>query len=381
MPKKRFLILTSDSGFGHRSAANSVAKALSEAHPLEVIIRIVNPVKEKQTPVYLRQTERDYDRNVLRNQRFYRFTYEISNSRSISSLVEGTLILSLYQSLRRIYLETCPDVILNTAPLFNAPMGAVLDNLHSAAPLYTVVTDLADVHTMWFNHSPDKFFVGTEAVREKALACGIREENIILSGIPVDPALGASRNTKSNLRISLGLQPDLTTLLFVGSPRVNGMINHIRVLEQASFPFQVVAIAGGNQELYADLKQHSWNFPMHVEDFVQNMHTWLECADIQVTKAGGLILSEGLAAGLPIIIIDHLPGQETGNVEFVTGNQAGVYAYSPQEFLSIVQYWGSSDRNILHQIAGNAARIGFPGSARNITDELWKATSRRNPAS
>ena len=42
-----------------------------------------------------------------------------------------------------------------------------------------------------------------------------------------------------------------------------------------------------------------------------------------LTKAGGLITSESLAAGLPMLLCDVLPGQEEGNAKVVEDGGAG----------------------------------------------------------
>jgi len=62
--KKRFLILTSDSGFGHRSAARSVQKALEAIAPEQVDILIINPILETDMPKLWQQMETGYDSRV-----------------------------------------------------------------------------------------------------------------------------------------------------------------------------------------------------------------------------------------------------------------------------------------------------------------------------
>jgi UDP-N-acetylglucosamine:LPS N-acetylglucosamine transferase len=372
--RKRFLILTSDTGLGHRSAANSVFRALQETHPFEVDATIVNPIFDQPSPAFLRKTQRDYDRNVIHNPEFYRFTYEISDSRYVASLVEGTMVLALFKSLQTIFTETRPDVILNTNLLFNAPMGSVLKACHADIPMYTVVTDLADVHSLWFNGLPDGYFVASESVKNKAIACGIPESKIIVTGIPVDPSLDPSRHNKKKERAALGLDPELPVFLFVGSPRVTGMMDYLRPLEKSNLKFQVAAIAGGNQSLFDDLSGREWGFPIQIRNFANNMPDWLACSDVLVTKAGGLILSEGLAAGLPVILFDRLPGQEDGNVAYLLDNKAGVCLEDPARMLSVVESWMADGGFLRRQLAVNAAKAGFPRSALEIAEILWSAS-------
>lgn len=373
--KQRFLILTNDAGFGHRSAANSIAKALSLKHPQEVVISVVNPIFEQPVSPFLMKTELNYDKMVSNYPAWYRFTYEISDSRSASILVESSLKLALQKNIRKIIEQFQPDCILNTNQLFNAPTGAALNSFKVKPPFFTVVTDLADVHSMWFNSTPDLFFVASEAVKSKAILSGIPAKNVIITGIPVDPVYCLNRTSKYDLRCSMGLDPNLTTLLIVGSQRVKRIYSHLKALEKVRYPFQVVVITGGDNALFAKLEKRHWRFPIQVKNYVTNIPDWMFCADVLITKAGGLILSEGLAAGLPIILINSLPGQEEGNVRFILDNQAGIKAGTPAELISIINSWLSGDQRNLNAIKNNSCQLGRPSAAISIAESLWQAAA------
>ena len=51
----------------------------------------------------------------------------------------------------------------------------------------------------------------------------------------------------------------------------------------------------------------------------------MSVADLVITKPGGLTTTESLASGLPLIVIDPLPGQEEENAKFVEKNGAGIW--------------------------------------------------------
>lgn len=377
--QKRILILTSDSGFGHRSAANSVVKALEMQHPQETQTVVINPIIDQPSPLLLKKTELNYDQTVCKSPGFYRLSYEISNSRPASAIVESTLTIALYRNMQQIITEFQPDCILNTNLMFNAPTGAVKNLLKLSIPFHTVVTDLADVHSMWFNSNPDCFFVASEWVKTKAMSDGIAPEKIVISGIPVDPYFSTGPFDKARLRVSKDLDPDLTTILVVGSRRVNGILENLSALEKSDQPFQVIVIAGGDNQLYNDLAGRKWKFPILVKNFVNDIPQWMACADILVTKAGGLIISEGLAAGLPIVMIDNLPGQEEGNVRFVVEHQAGAMVENPMELLSLVESLMNDHRALLRLYTANSQKIGRPRSALEIAETLWQASSVRIP--
>lgn len=378
--KKKFLILTSDYGFGHRSAANAIAKAMQLQHPQDSTTVIVNPMTDEPAPPLLKKSEQDYDRLVTKKPDFYRFTYEISDSRPTSEFLNNTMTLALFHNVKQIIQKVQPNAILSTHEMFGRSAGVVIETMERRLPIYTVVTDLADVHTCWFNNHSDKFFVASDIVQANAIACGIDPQKIVISGIPVNPRFAAPHAEKPELRLKLGLDPQLPTLLFVGSRRVNRIAAHLEALESLEMPFQVVVIAGGNQELFHRTIRRRWSFPItQIHNYVTDMTDYMLCADLLVTKPGGLIVSEGLAAGLPIFLIDHLPGQEEGNVRFLLGHHAGAIATSPEVLARLVQVWFSQKPEIRQTVAANARRCGHPDAALVVADALWHADEVQAP--
>lgn len=375
--KRTFLILTSDSGFGHRSSANAIAKAIMLRHPNEAITQVVNPIFRQSVATFLRKAELNYDQTVKDYPSWYRFFYEISDKRSVSSIVENTLSMVLQRSIQDLIDGMRPSAIISTNQMFNAPVGNLLEKCKEEIPFHTVITDLADVHAMWFNNAPDRFFVASELVKAKAIASGIEPGRIVISGIPVDPLFGLTRESGSTMRSKLGLDPQMTTLLVVGSPRVSGIFEHLQMLETVRHVFQVVVIAGGNNDLYDCVQQREWSFPIHVENYVNNIPEWMLASDVLITKAGGAILSEGMAAGLPIIMIDCLPGQEEGNLRFIVDQGAGVVVNHPAVFSKLINNWLKKDRELLQIYAMNSHCLGHPDSAILIADALWKAVQKR----
>jgi 1,2-diacylglycerol 3-beta-galactosyltransferase len=378
------LILTSDCGFGHRKAAKAIDKAISERYPGEVSTSIINPILETPAPRLLKQTELDYDRTVTQSPQWYKFTYDISNSRPACVLVEDALVLMLKREIANLIRTIRPDVIVNTFQSYTAPIGSVLRSLPEKIPFCSVVTDLADVHSLWFNSSPDRYFVASEYVRSKAISCGIPENKIAISGIPVDPDFSKRKSARAQLQKSLGLDPALPVLLFVGSQRVRAIPDYLEALNSVPHPFQVVVIAGGDHDLYRNVSQRKWQYPIQAYDFVTNVPEWMLCSDILISKAGGLILSEGLAAGLPVFLIDYLVGQEESNVRYILNHEAGDIVESPSVFSSKVDHWLANDQSQLKILSSNARQLGHADSSIAIADYVYQTAQRkktRNPQS
>ena len=90
----------------------------------------------------------------------------------------------------------------------------------------------------------------------------------------------------------------------------------------------------------------------------------MQAADCTVGKAGGLYVTEALACGLPILWVDLIQGQETGNAEFVINGGAGEFANNPTEALESLFHWLDKDCQLRAERARNARRLGHPRAAR-----------------
>ncbi len=377
---KIFLILTCDNGFGHRSAANAIVKAMQLRHPHDSTTVIVNPISEEPPSPLLKMAEQNDDRLVTNSPDFYRFTYEICDTRPASALFGNATGLALFRNVKQIFVEVQPTAILGTNEMFGGPTGAVIQTMKERLPFYTVITDLADVHASWFNDRSDMLFVASDIVQAKAIACGIDPQKVVISGIPVNPGFAAPHADKPELRRKLGLDPQLPTLLFVGNRWGSGILDYLTALESLVPPFQVVVIAGGDQELFHRAIGRRWSFPItQIHNYVTDMTESMLSADLLVTKADGLIISEGLAAGLPIFLIDHLPGQEEGNVRFLLDHQAGAVATSPEVLARLVDTWLVQSPEVSQAITTNARRCGHPDAALVIADALWQANETQVP--
>ncbi|NLC14473.1 MAG: hypothetical protein GX768_10590 [Chloroflexi bacterium] len=97
-----------------------------------------------------------------------------------------------------------------------------------------------------------------------------------------------------------------------------------------------------------------------------------------VTKAGGLILSEGLAAGLPILLVDYLPGQEESNVRYVTSHQAGAIVENSGEFSTLVEFWLKNDQEQLKRTAASSRLIGHPEAAFTVAQTMWERVQKNS---
>jgi 1,2-diacylglycerol 3-beta-galactosyltransferase len=374
--RKRILILTADAGFGHRSAANAVASALGEMYGDLCQYWIVNPLEDRRAPFFLRDSQSDYDKLVRRLPELYRFGYDASDASVPAVLVEQALTVLLFDLMRDLVRTYRPDAILITYPLYQAPLRAVMTITRANVPILTAVTDLATVHRLWFSSSIDTCLVPNTIVRDLALTYGLSPEQIQVTGIPVNPEVVHERRSPEEIRYSLGWEPGLTTLLAVGSRRVDRLVDTLNILNHFGQPLQLAVVAGKDEKLFAELQEIEWHIPTRLYEYVSNVPALMKAADIIVCKAGGLVVTEALACGRPLLLIDVIPGQETGNADYVVQNEAGDLARTTMEVLETTAHWLMDGGRLLNQRAENAQRLGRPNAAYDVARAVWMAALR-----
>jgi 1,2-diacylglycerol 3-beta-galactosyltransferase len=366
--KKRILVLSADAGFGHRSASRALVAAIESAHGQDCEVILSNPLDSPKTPSWLREVQTDYDRIARELPRLYKLGYDLSDTNSVSRLAENALRVLLFRSLREILHQTKPELIISTYPLYQAPLGTIFALEGCAVPLVCVVTDLVTVHASWFSDEADLTIVPTPVVRDLALAAGLESGCVEVIGIPVHPKISSETRNKEDIRRELGWDPSRVTFLAVGSKRVGRLPEALNALNHSGLPIQLAIAAGGDEALYARLSATKWHLPVKLYNFVDTMPTMMRAADAMISKAGGLVVTESLAAGLPLVLIDALPGQEIGNAEFVVSGGAGEMALDPMRCLEVVFHWLEGGGKLLREASDAARGLGRPRAAFDIVE-------------
>jgi 1,2-diacylglycerol 3-beta-galactosyltransferase len=372
---KRVLILSADAGFGHKAAANAIAAAFELDFAGRAEVTIVNPLDHSNAPRLLVSAQDDYDRMIQQSPDLYRVGYSASDGAVPTGIAEQALAVMMFSVLRDILSTHQPDVVITTYPLYQAALATLIALSRNRVPFLTVVTDLASVHRIWFSESAEMCLVPAQAVAQKAVESGLSHDRVEITGLPVNPRLGLPVD-KAAVREKLGWSSGRAVALFAGSKRVKKLEPIAQVLNHSGLPLELAIITGGDDGLRRRLEQVEWHQPAHVYGFVDNMVEMMQAADFIVCKAGGLIVSEALAASLPLLIAEALPGQETGNVEHVMRGNAGMLVKDPMEALVQVFHWLDRDRAELKVTAARARAIGMPEAASKVAERALEVAVR-----
>lgn len=373
--RKRVLILMADYGYGHRSAADAIAKALRETHGQDCTVEVVNPLDDPRAPALVRTQQANYDRLTREMPDLHNLGYQVSDFPLASNLIESAMTLLLFNVLRKIVLRHRPDVIVSTYLFYPAILSTVLAVEKMRIPLVTVVTDLASAHNLWFYPRADLCLVPTQDVFESAVRAGLAPDRVVITGIPVDPDLAKGRHDLADLRTQLGWRPDVFTVLAVGSRRVEHLYESVQALNHSALPLQLAVVAGGDDDLFRRLTKTMWRKETHLYNFVPDMAALTRAADCVVGKAGGLTITESLACGLPLVLVDAIPGQETGNAEYVLREGAADRAQSPDEVVDVMERWLADGMALYHTRTSNARRIGRPDAAYDVAEQVLQLTA------
>jgi 1,2-diacylglycerol 3-beta-galactosyltransferase len=372
MTSKKILILMSDTGGGHRSAAEAIAEATHQLYGEVCQVEIVD-LWANYTPFPINHLGQLYGPLVNRSAILWKLIFRSTSNRRGMNLLEKIFWPMVRKSLKDFLRQSNPDVIVSVHPILTHFSIRALQEACLCIPFVTVVTDLVSLHPLWLCPETDFCLVPTEPAKDRALASGLSHEKVKVVGLPV--GLKFAREVveeKEILRDKLGLERDRPTILVVGGGEGVGKVYKIaRTIARTRVNAQLVVVAGRNRRLQRRLEKVDWEIPTTVFGFVANMPELMGASDVIVTKAGPATISEALITGLPILLSGFIPGQEEGNVEYVIDRGVGTLTGKPQLIAATLAQWLQPENETLTRMAQKAQRLGRPLAALDIAMEIF----------
>lgn len=361
-PKPHVLFLFSDTGGGHRSAAEAIIEAIELEFGGTISTEMVDFFKQ-HTPLPLNRLPQWYP-YMVKAPSLWGASFYISDGRARVRAITATLWPAVSRIARSIVNAHPSDLIVSVHPLANSFILKALGK--NRPPFITVVTDMVTTHALWFDQRADLICVPTDIARFRAIEYGIEPEQVITVGQPIAARYCTPVGDKTELRQKLGWLPDKFTAVLVGGGDGMGpLAQTARAINESGLDVSLVVVAGRNERLKHSLENYSWHIPAKIYGFTREMPDFMRAADVLITKAGSGTVAEALNAHLPIILYAKLPGQEDGNVIYVRETGTGVWAPTAQRVVATLKTWieKPETREKVVQACRKAAR---PDSSRQI---------------
>ncbi len=321
--KRKILLMYITKVSGHRQATIAIQQTLRQMDS-EADIPSVNGFGYTY-PLLEKIVNRAYMRVIKSTPMIWDYLYDNPKIVKRSQSIKNFLHKTSYKKLARLFERYQPDTVVCTQAF---PCGMVADYKRTHNLNLTLIGVLTDFlpHAYWINEGVDYYVVPCEEARDHLISEGVNPGAIRVFGIPVRSKF-AQRLNKEQLFDEFGLNLKIPTILIMGGGQGLGPIKRIvQSFLKLSTDFQIIVIAGTNKKLIKWLKDKTMNTQKRilVYQYVKNVYELMEMANLIVTKPGGMTTAESLVKGLPMMLINPIPGQEMRNADFLKNNGIAV---------------------------------------------------------
>ncbi len=365
------LIFYASYGGGHLSAAKSIQNYIVEKCE-NVDVEMIDCMKYINKPIE-KLTTGAYREMAKKTPKLWGKIYSGSQKGLLSVISKDSNKL-MAKKLNKLIQERKPNLIISTHP-FSSQMCSYLKKKGLInCRLATVMTDFA-MHKQWLigHEFTDYFFVSNKNMKNDMVEYGVNANKIFVTGIPMSNRFFENfDNTK--IYEMFNLNPEKKVILFFGGGEFGiGKNQTIQVLKSfiSLVPnYQIIAIAGKNEKMKEEFEnlvnEYNASNRIRVLGFTDKVPELMHIACLVVTKPGGLTTTETLACGLPMVIINPIPGQEEENAEFLVSNGVAIWIKKDDNLEDVISSLFSSDA--LEKMKENVKTL----SKKNSTEQICK---------
>jgi processive 1,2-diacylglycerol beta-glucosyltransferase len=285
------------------------------------------------------------------------------------------------RALRKRIDEFAPDAIVCTHFL---PAEILMHEIRRGRldmPVWVQVTDF-DLHRMWVIPHMTGYFAANDEIAFRMRAVGMAAASVHVTGIPIMPAFAQPLQRDTCAR-EIGLDPHRRTLLLMGGGAGVGNLEQIAVclLALEAQDFQLIVLTGKNVAALAALQELASQHPSRLfpQGYTHQVERLMACADLVITKPGGLTSSECLAMHTPMIVHSPIPGQEERNADYLLEQGAALKAVDTVGLQYRVSELLASP-GLLEKLRERTHAIARPHAAREVLQIVLAAAAKSNAA-
>lgn len=367
----RILIATATAGGGHLAAASAIEDAWKKLRPHDEVEKL--DLVKFFSPLHRKIHGDGYEALVEHAPEIWGMLFSktddpkvVARMSRLRRFFTPTSTLKLERHLKR----TEPDVVLCTHYSPIEVLDRVARDGKEHCPfIVSVVTDF-EAHALWMGKSVDLYCVAAEGTSARLLARGAQAGSIIATGIPISAKFAQPVDARE-VRQRYGLRDDQPVILLLGGGFGWGPISEtLAELDKISARFQTIVVCGRNAELRREVAAQDRKHPTHVLGFVSNMNELMAVSDMVITKPGGLTTSEAMASGLPMVVVNPIPGQEAANSDFLLQAGAAIKVNRIEEMSHRIEQLLTTKK--LAGMAKATKAIGKPTAAVNVCEEVLR---------
>lgn len=271
----------------------------------------------------------------------------------LSKLSSKVLSLKLY----KLFEEFSPDIVISTHP-FSSQMTTILKKQGKTnCKLATVLTDFAP-HNQWLFDSQfvDFFFVAHDGMKKELISKGIDDNKVFATGIPLSIKF-LQHFDKDDLKKSFNLDFSKRVILFFGGGAFGLGEEHTSSILKAFIDnigdsYEVIVISGKNVKLQKCFEKlvakTNSSDRVKVYGYTNKIPELMAISDLVVTKPGGLTSTESLAVGLPMVVINPIPGQEEENAKFLEKSGVALWLRKKENAYESIFELLSNEKELQH---------------------------------
>lgn len=377
MPAPKVLLAYASVGSGHEQAARALGEVFEQRGWQTVYVDYL-----EQVPAPMRFVMRDAYLQLVRIlPEAYDLAFQATVALDFKEAERTSRLLANVgsQQLRDLAIHEAPDAIVSTNLWPTLALARVKQRHMPVVPMVNCFTDYV-LQTLYMNKGVSWHVSANEQLTAAFRAAHRRVRQPIYSfGIPIHPAFAVHRSRRA-ARSILGIPGDAHVALVMGGGLGLGhVLEACDTLTSRPFgePITVIALCGNNTTLQEQVRGLAVaRLPRHTitpVGWTDQVPVYMQAADLLVSKAGGVSLAEAAAVGIPLTVFQHLPGQETVNVQFLTRHEAAYAADEPDQLLHAAEELMFTDKG--PRIAGNLRRLGRPNAASDIVARVCEDVS------
>ena len=360
----RVLLLYFMRNSGHHSAARAIEAALQD---LDASTRTlcVDPV-EHCHPRLAKVISASFVTLMRRTPEVWDSIYDNHRVEGLARLLHDIVQEDKDKDFEDLLLRFLPDAVVCTQAYPFMLMSKIKQRLGLPAPLFGVLTDYC-AHCFWANGNGATYIVPNQGAADRLISLGVAPQALRDYGIPVrrEFALPGPRAAPQ--------AGPRRVLVMGGSRGIGPKYQTVKWLDRSSADFTMDVVAGSNAILEHRLtsRRNKFVHPLRLRGVARHVADLMRRADLLVSKAGGMTCAEAMCAGLPMLIVHPLPGQEARNTEVLVRQGAALHVKHDRDVGGVAAAVLGSP-GILASMRERALAMARPNAASRIAEEVLR---------